>query len=143
MALHKPIAAPSVADVPTPSAQASEHVFAVAGVVAGLGAIAASSCCIVPLTLASLGAGAGIFGSLEALTPWRIPLLGASVIAVAVGWFAWWRKRRVACDPGSMCAAQARSPASLLLLFLASLIVVTAIGWNHVEPYLLKLVQSA
>lgn len=144
MALHKPIVAPAVADGPTSSAQASGYAFAVAGGVAGLGAIAAAaSCCIMPLALASLGAGAGIFGTLEALASWRMPLLGASVIAVAVGWFVWWRKRRVACDAGSTCTARARSPASFLLLLLASLIVVTAIGWNHFEPYLLKLVQSA
>ena len=111
MALHKPIVATSVADVPKSSAQASGHVFAVAGVVAGVGAIAASSCCIGPLTLASLGAGAGIFGTFEALAPWRIPLLGASVIAVAVGWFAWWR---VACDARPTCATPTRSPASLV-----------------------------
>ena len=140
MALHKPIVASAVADVPTPIAQASGHVFAITGVVAGLGAITASSCCIVPLTLASLGAGAGIFGTLEALAPWRVPLLGASGVGVAVGWFTWWRQGRVACDAGSTCAARARSPASLALILLALLIVVTAVGWNHLEPYLLKLV---
>jgi hypothetical protein len=52
----------------------------------GLGAAAASSCCVIPLVLGSMGAGAGIFSGLEALSLWRAPLLGAAVLAVAGAW---------------------------------------------------------
>ena len=101
---------------------------AIAGVIAGVGAIAASSCCIVPLTLASLGAGAGVFAALEALVPWRMPLLVASSIGVAIGWVAWWHKRWNACRLGRTCAAQAPSRASIALLLLASFLALRQSG---------------
>jgi mercuric ion transport protein len=143
MALHEPITTQSVAGAPTPTMPVGGSVLAFLGSVAGLGAIAASSCCVIPLTLVSLGSGAGVFGTIAALAPWRFPLLAVSSVAIAAGWLTWWRKSRVTCDPEAACAAQPRSPASLILLLLASLIVLKAIGWNYLEPSLLKLVQSA
>lgn len=143
MALHEPIATQSIADTPSPIMRVGGGVLTILGAVSGLGAIAASSCCVIPLTLASLGAGAGVFGTLAVLAPWRVPLLAAGSVGIAAGWLSWWRKRRAACDRLSACAARSRSLASLALLLLASLIVLTAIGWNYLEPSLLKLVQSA
>jgi mercuric ion transport protein len=141
MAPNESVAAAPVA--PTPSARAAGGLLAAVGVVTGLGAIMASSCCVVPLTLAFFGAGAGIFATLEAFVPWRMPLLVASGVGVAFGWFAWWQRRRVACESGSACATRPPSRASLALLLLATLIVATAIGWDYLEPSLLKLVRSA
>jgi mercuric ion transport protein len=143
MALHEPIATKPIANTPSPIMRVGGGVLTVLGGVSGLGAIAASSCCVIPLTLASLGAGAGVFGTIAALAPWRFPLLAASSAGIAAGWLTWWRKRSVVCDPLSTCAGQPRWRASLGLLLVASLIVLTAIGWNYLEPSLLKLVQSA
>lgn len=143
MALHEPIATQPIAETPSPIMRVGGGVLTVLGGVSGLGAIAASSCCVIPLTLASLGAGAGVFGTIAALAPWRFPLLAASSVGITAGWLTWWHKRRAACDSLSACAAQPRSLASLALLLLASLIVLTAIGWNYLEPSLLTLVQSA
>lgn len=116
-----------------------KNALALVGIATGIGAIAASSCCVVPLILAAFGAGAGVFGMLEALTAWRVPLLVVSGTGVAVGWFAWWRKRNASCEVESTCATPSSSRISLGLLLLASLIVATAIGWDYVEPALLKL----
>ena len=138
MALPDPIVASPSAGIPESVERAAGNVAAVAGLAAGMGAIAASSCCVVPLTLASLGAGAGIFSGLEALAPWQIPLLVASSAGMAAGWLAWWRSGRQACEAGSACAGYRRSSASLALLLLASLIVLTALGWDYLEPSLLK-----
>ncbi|MGJ0427314.1 hypothetical protein [Methylocystis sp.] len=49
---------PAVA--PAPAAPAAPKWFAALGLVAGLGAVVASSCCFIPLSLAALGAGAGV-----------------------------------------------------------------------------------
>ena len=46
----------------SPVAPAAPKWFAALGLVAGLGAVVASSCCVIPLGLAALGAGAGILG---------------------------------------------------------------------------------
>ncbi|MGK9168221.1 hypothetical protein KXR53_18065 [Inquilinus limosus] len=115
-------------------------VLATLGAAAGLGAIAASSCCILPLTLVWLGAGTAAFSVLEALVPWRLPLLAASATGVAAGWLVWWvRWRR--CKTDSACAVTRRSWIPPSVLVLASLIVAVAIGWNHLELPLLSLVR--
>lgn len=142
MALDNSEAAAAVTDDPAPSVRAASGLPGVIGIVTGLGAVAASSCCVVPLTLASLGAGAGIFGTLEALAPWRMPLLVASGAWVAAAWFSWWQKHRIACEAGSACATRPRAWAPLAFLLLGTLIVVTAIGWGYLELPLLRMVRS-
>ncbi len=139
--LHESVATRRVSDVPNPNTGVAGGSLAAIGAITGLGAIAASSCCVVPLILASVGAGAGIFGILEFLAPWRIPLLIVSGAGVAAGWFAWWRNRRIACEV-SACAPHSRSQAPLILLVLASLVIMAAVGWNYLEPSLLKLARS-
>jgi mercuric ion transport protein len=47
--------------------RASPKWFAALGLVAGFGAVVASSCCAIPLGLAALGAGAGVLGGFEAI----------------------------------------------------------------------------
>lgn len=116
--------------------------FGAIGIVAGLSAIAASSCCVVPLIFAALGAGTVVFGTLEALVSWRLPLLVASSAWMAVAWFAWSRNRPISCDGGSACAERPRNWVSPSLLLLATLIVVVAIGWNYLEFPLLRLMRS-
>ncbi len=117
--------------------------FAALGLVAGLGAVVASSCCVVPLGLAALGAGAGVLGGLEAIAPWRAPLLSISGFAIAGGWGAWWFKRRpAACASGGSCASPKRSPATLALLLCASMVVLAAASWGYIDPVLLKLFRG-
>ena len=41
--------------------------LATIGLATGLGAVAASTCCVLPVVFAGLGAGAGTFAALEAL----------------------------------------------------------------------------
>jgi mercuric ion transport protein len=81
----------TVMDVPIPRRaenspiQASSWLAGLGGV-AGFGALAASSCCVLPLALAGLGAGSAVFGGLEVLANWRPLLLGGAVVVVLVGW---------------------------------------------------------
>lgn len=78
--------------------------FASLGLVAGLGAVVASSCCVLPLGLVALGAGAGVFGVLNEIAAWRVPFLSVSALAVAGGWGACLMKRRDACTTDLHCA---------------------------------------
>lgn len=56
-------------------------------------AIGASSCCILPLFLGSLGGSAVVAaGALESLRPY---LLSASALLIAAGWYAVYRRRPV------------------------------------------------
>lgn len=120
------------------AAPAAPKWFAALGLVAGLGAVIASSCCVIPLGLAALGAGAGVLGGLETVAAWRVPLVSVSALGIVGGWGAWWLKRPVACVAGSSCASPERSRATLALLLCASAIVLAAASWSYIDPALLK-----
>jgi mercuric ion transport protein len=132
----------------TPAASSPAHLpaspkwFAALGLVAGLGAVVASSCCAIPLGLAALGAGAGVLGGLEAVAEWRTPLLLTSALAIIGGWGAWWLKRPIACVSGVGCASPQRSRATLALLLCASITVVVAASWGYIDLALLKLLRG-
>jgi mercuric ion transport protein len=115
--------------------------FGAVGLAAGLGAIVASSCCVLPLGLAALGAGAGVLGGLAAMSDLRLPFLAASGVAVAGGWAAWWR-RPTACALASTCVPLERSRVTLALLLCATVIVAAAAGWGYIDPVLLKLLRG-
>ena len=56
-----------------------QRLVAVGGI---LGALAASSCCIVPLILFSLGIGGAWIGNLTVLEPYRPIFIGAALVAM-------------------------------------------------------------
>lgn len=130
------------AGVSSPPPVVTLKLLAGAGLAAGLGAVIASSCCVLPLGLAAIGASAGVFGVINELAAWRIPLLSLSALAVAGGWGAWWMKRREACATGPHCATPARTQSTTTLLMLASVIMIAAAGWEHIDPVLLKLFKG-
>lgn len=113
------------------------------GAITGLGALAASSCCVLPIVLGGLGAGAGVFTVLGVLAPLRVPLMVASALAVVVGWFFYARRRQAACGPDGSCTAPRRSPAALALLSLATVLIVAAAAGGYFEPTLIKMLRSA
>ena len=132
-------ATPANGSAPKPAAS---NWFAAYGLVAGLGAVVASSCCVIPLGLAALGVSASILGGLEEIAAWRVPLLVISALAIVGGWGAWCWKRSIACVSSSACASAQRSHATLGLLLCASLIVVLAANWTYIDPVLLKMFRG-
>ena len=114
------------------------------GAVTGLGALAASSCCVLPIVLGGLGAGAGAFTILGLLAPLRAPLMVASTLTVLVGWFLYARRPLgAACGPGPSCPVPRRSPAALVLLGLATLLVAAAATSGHFEVTLIEILRPA
>ena len=113
------------------------------GAITGLGALAASSCCVLPIVLGGVGAGTGVFTVLGVLAPLRIPLMTASALAVVVGWFFYARRRQAACGPDGTCTAPRRSPVALVLLSLATVLIVAAGTAGYFKPALIKMVRSA
>ncbi|MBG0802877.1 mercury transporter MerT [Methylocystis sp. H4A] len=120
------------------AAPAAPKWFAAFGLVAGLGAVVASSCCVIPLGLSTFGAGASLLGGLEAVAMWRAPLLSVSALALVGGWGAWWLKRPAACASGASCGSSTRSRATIALLLCASTAVIAAASWSYIDPMLLK-----
>ena len=117
--------------------------IAVLGAATGLGALAASSCCVLPLALGGLGAGAGVFTALEALAPLRFPLMASSALAVAVGWWLLYaRRQQVPCGPEATCATSRRPLTVAVTLSAATVLVITAAAWGSFEPALLKFLRT-
>ncbi len=109
---------------------------------AGLGAILASSCCVLPLLLAAVGASAGVFGAFQTLTEWRIPLLSVAGVSILGGWFTWWKKRNVDCSSMVSCSTSTTTNTSVTLLSISSLIIVLGLSWEYIEPLLLKIIKG-
>src|SRR4051812_3740667 len=102
--------------------------LAAASVVTGVGAIFAASCCVLPLVLGGLGAGAGLFSVLEVLADYRTAILVLSAALLAVAWVVYLSSRG------------ARSTA--LALVIATVFVGTAAAWDRLEPPLLKIIRA-
>ncbi len=102
--------------------------LAVAGLATGTGAVLAASCCVLPLVLGGLGAGAGVFSALEVLAGYQTPILVLSACLIAMAWLVYFRRRG------------ARSTA--VVLAVATLFVGTAAAWDRFESPLLKIVRA-
>jgi mercuric ion transport protein len=113
----------------------SPDVLTTLGLVAGLGAVFAASCCVLPLVIASLGAGAGVFAVLELLADYRTPLLILAAALVAGAWLLYlWRGRDL---------RRGRARYTTAALSVATVLVITAASWNVIESPLLKIVRAA
>lgn len=112
------------------------------GLLAGLGAVVASSCRVIPFGLPALGAGAGILGGLETIAEWRTALLLVSAVAIVAGWGDGWLKGPIACAPGANCASHQRSYPTLTLLLCGTITVVMATSWGYCDLPLLKLIRG-
>lgn len=116
--------------------------IAALGAVAGLGALISSSCCVLPLALASLGASTAVLSWLEALANWRPFLVGGAGIALLAAWAMFFWRRSAVCRTGSTCATATPSRNVAVLLGLGSALLALAFVWGpFVEPILLKLVR--
>ncbi|MDP1692482.1 MAG: mercuric ion transporter MerT [Burkholderiaceae bacterium] len=100
----------------------------------GLSAILASTCCLGPLVLVTLGFSGAWIGNLTALEPYRPLFIGAALVAM---FFAWRRIYRPTqdCKAGEVCAIpQGRSSYRILFWAVAALVLI-ALGFPYVVPF--------
>ncbi len=110
------------------------------GVVAAggmLGAIAASSCCILPLVLFSLGASGAWIGQLTSLAPYQPIFVAVTVGFLGYGYWLVYRKPKVACAGQADCAKPAPNRVVKSALWTATALVITAFSFNYWAPYIL------
>ncbi len=99
----------------------------------GLAAILASTCCLGPLLLVTLGFSGAWIGNLTALEPYRPSFIGVALVAM---FFAWRRIYRPvqSCEPGEVCAIpQVRTTYKAIFLVVAAMVLV-ALGFPYVLP---------
>ncbi len=102
-----------------------------------LGALAASSCCIVPLILFSLGIGGAWIGNLTALAPYKPLFVAGTAGLLGYGYYlVYWKPKRE-CADGAACARPIPSRLVQLALWIATVLVVAAFAFDYVAPLLL------
>lgn len=105
------------------------------GALAGIGA---SSCCVIPFTLVSLGAGGAWLSNLTALAPYQPYFLTAALVLLAVGFWRVYRRPKAACADGSYCAKPVSDRLARIGLWTGTVLVVAALAFNTVVPLLLN-----
>jgi mercuric ion transport protein len=105
-----------------------------------LGAIAASTCCVLPLGLAVFGIGGAWLSSLRALAAFQPLFLALAIGAIGYGFYRiYWRSKRN-CADDKTCARPAANRLATSGLWLASLIVAIVVSFPYwfgaLEPYL-------
>ena len=103
-----------------------------------LGALAASSCCVIPLALFSVGIGGAWVGNLSALAPYQPIFAVATFGILAYGFYlVYWKPRKAYAD-GSYCVGPTSGKFVKSALWIATVLVVTASAFPFVAPYLLE-----
>lgn len=99
-----------------------------------LTALAIASCCLLPFILLSAGIGGAWAGSLTALAPYKPIFLGTAAVLLAYGFYRVYRTTKQACAPDGSCAPRASRWATHAL-WIAAILIVTAIVFEFFEPY--------
>lgn len=100
-----------------------------AGLLAGasvLGAIIASSCCVVPLLFVMLGIGGAWMSNLTALEPYKPYFIGATAVLLGFGFWHVYFKPKKACEAGSYCANPSSGRITKVALCVATVVVLLA-----------------
>lgn len=102
-----------------------------------LAALGAASCCVVPFTLFTLGISGAWISNLTALEPYQ-PIFAATTLGfLGYGFYAVYRKPRVACADGSYCAKPGSRRAVKIGLWTATILIVVALGFPKLAPLFL------
>jgi mercuric ion transport protein len=115
--------------------QRGQKLMAVGGL---LGALAASSCCILPLVLFGLGVSGAWIGNFTQLAPYQPYFIAATVACLGYGYWLVYRASKVVCTEDEACARLMPNRLVRLGLVLATVLVVAAIGFNLLAPLFLN-----
>src|SRR5438034_1160471 len=91
-----------------------------------LGAIAASSCCMLPLLLFTLGASGPWIGTLVRLAPYQPYFIAVAVACLGCGYWLVYRSSRSSCGVNGRASNQLVKSA----LILATVLVIAAMGFD-------------
>lgn len=101
-----------------------------------LGALAASSCCILPLILFSLGASGAWIGRLTGLAPYQPVFVAISLGFLGYGYWLVYRKPQASAD-GEACTQPRQNHLVKPGLWIATALVAAALAFPYIAPILL------
>ena len=102
-----------------------------------IGALAASSCCIVPLVLFGLGISGAWIANLTRLAPYQPFFIAATVACLAGGYGLRYRSRKTACTDGQVCARPLSTRIVTSGLILSTILVIGALAFDLLAPLIL------
>jgi len=103
-----------------------------------LGALAASSCCILPLILFSLGVSGAWIGNFTQLAPYQPYFIAATTGFLGTGYWLVYRSSKLACADGEACARPLPNRLVKAGLIIATILVIAALGFDFVAPLYLN-----
>lgn len=104
-----------------------------------LGALAASSCCILPLALFSLGIGGAWIGNLTVLAPYQPIFVAITLAILSFGFYRVYRRPQMACAEGDACARPLPNRLIKLSLWAATFLVALALAFPYLVPFFLDI----
>jgi mercuric ion transport protein len=119
----------------TAGIRSRQSLMAVGGIV---GALAASSCCIVPLVLFSVGVSGAWIGNLTRLAPYQPYFIAATIACLGYGYWLVYRDSKMACTEGEACARPIPNRLVKTGLVLATVLVAAALGFDFLAPFFLN-----
>ncbi|MGH6710424.1 MAG: mercuric transporter MerT family protein [Bradyrhizobium sp.] len=118
-----------------PDNQRRQRLIAAGGL---LGALAASSCCILPLALFGLGVSGAWIGNFTRLAVYQPYFLTATLVCLGYGYWLIYRSSKRACADGAACARPLPNRVVKTSLVLATILVVAALGLDLLAPLFLN-----
>jgi mercuric ion transport protein len=116
-------------DKTTPDRNGATALFA-----GGVAAILASTCCLGPLVLVSLGISGAWIGNLTVLEPYRPIFIGVALIALFFAARSIFRPAH-ACQPGEVCAMPRTRRVYKFMFWICAALVVVAIAYPYVARF--------
>jgi mercuric ion transport protein len=99
-----------------------------------LGALAASSCCILPLALFSIGVSGAWIGNFTRLAPYQPYFVAAALVSLGAGYRAVHRSSKHNCADHGECARGLPNSLVKTALIAATALVAAALGFDFVAP---------
>jgi mercuric ion transport protein len=121
-------------DHPRFDARRGQRLMALGGL---LGALAASSCCILPLILFSLGVSGAWIGNLTQLAPYQPYTIAPTLAFFGYGYWLVYRSSKAVCAEGEPCADPLPNRLVKSGLIVATALVMAALAFNFLAPILL------
>ncbi len=112
--------------------QDRKRIVAAAGGV--IGAVLASSCCIGPLLLISLGASGAWIGNLSALKTYQPFFVTLALAFLGFGFWRVYGESKQSCEDGSTCATPASDQIVKSALWIATVLVAIALTTDIWAP---------
>lgn len=100
----------------------------------GIAALLASTCCLGPLVLITLGFSGAWIGNLTVLEPYRPVFVSVALVALFFAWRRIWRPAPV-CAPGNLCAIPQVKRTYKLLFGAVSGLTLSAFVFPYAAPW--------